>query len=70
MEKRMDFGSIVPTSTWLKYQGRNTLILSLCQCVIFYLRCPLEVKCIWAPFINSSGVVGRPQALSAISAKV
>lgn len=53
LEGKVNYGS---QSTWLKYQGRHTVIGSvsvLCQSAIFHRFVSLlEVKPIWASFIN------------------
>jgi len=53
LEGKVNYG---PQSTWLKYQGRHTMIASvsvLCQGAIFHhFVYILEVKPIWASFIN------------------
>lgn len=53
LEGKVNYG---PRSTWLKYQGRHTVlepVSVLCQSAIFHRSLSLlEVKPIWASFIN------------------
>lgn len=64
---KVNYGS---QSTWLKYQGRHTVIgpvSVLCQSAIFHgFVSLLEVKPIWASFINPKVLLLAGAGLSAL----
>lgn len=67
LEGKVNYGS---QSTWLKYQGRNTVIgpvSVLCQSAIFHRFVSLlEVKPIWASFINPKVLLLAATGLSVL----
>lgn len=67
LEGKVNYGS---QSTWLKYQGRHTVIgpvSMLCQSAIFHrFVSVLEVKPIWASFINPKVLLLAGAGLSAL----
>lgn len=71
LEGKVNYGS---QSTWLKYQGHHTVIGSvsvLCQSAIFQRSVSLvEVKPIWASFINPKVLLLAVGGLSALGGLV
>lgn len=67
LQGKVNYGS---QSTWLKYQGRHTVIgpvTVLCQNAIFHRFVSLlEVKPIWASFINPEVLLLAVAGLSAL----